>query len=89
LANLFGNHLSSIFSPRSDLNSTPDHTYIVNSFLSSPLPMSLSAKPISPAEIVSVIHKLRPQKSTGHDHITNKIAKTYQKSQSRYLLISI
>ncbi|KAL5234121.1 hypothetical protein ACI65C_001531 [Semiaphis heraclei] len=42
-ANLFGNHLSCIFSPRPDLNSTPDHTNRVNSFLSSPLPMSLTA----------------------------------------------
>jgi len=35
-------------------NCTPDHTNIVNPFLSSPLPTSLPTKPISPAEIVSV-----------------------------------
>jgi hypothetical protein len=52
-ANLFGNHLSSIYSPHPDLNSTPDHANLVNSFLFSSLPISLPVKPISTAEIVS------------------------------------
>lgn len=84
-ANLFGNHLSSIFSPHPDLNSTPVHTNIVNSFFSSPLPMSLPAKPFSPNEIVSVIHKLRPKKSPGHDQITNKIVKNLAKKSILFL----
>jgi len=41
--------------------------------------MSIPAKPISPAEIVSVIQKRRPKKSPGHDKITNKIAKNLSK----------
>lgn len=83
--NLFGNHLSSIFSPHSDLNSTPNHANLVKTFLFSPLPMSLPAKPISPAEIVSVIQKLRPKKSPGHDKITNKIAKNLSKKSILFL----
>ncbi|KAL4126953.1 hypothetical protein QTP88_011151 [Uroleucon formosanum] len=84
-ANLFCDHLSSSFSPHSDLASSPDHVNLVNSFLSSPLPMSLPAKSISPAEIVSVIHKLRPNKSPGHDQITNKIAKNLPKKAILFL----
>jgi hypothetical protein len=41
--------------------------------------MFLPAKLISPTEIVSVIHKLQPKKSPGHDQITNKIAKNLSK----------
>ncbi|KAL4121623.1 hypothetical protein QTP88_014097 [Uroleucon formosanum] len=84
-ANLFCDQLSSSFSPHSDLASSPDHVNLVNSFLSSPLPMSLPAKSISPAEIVSVIHKLRPNKSPGHDQITNKIAKNLPKKAILFL----
>jgi hypothetical protein len=84
-ANLFGNQQSSIFSPHPDLNSTPDHANLVNSFMPSPLPMSLPAKLISLAEIVSVIHKLRPKKSPGHDQITNKIAKNLSKKSILFL----
>jgi hypothetical protein len=47
--------------------------------------MSLLTKPISPAEIVSVIHKLWPKKSTGHDQITNKIAKNLSKKSILFL----
>jgi len=64
-ANLFVNHLSSIFSLHPDLNFTPDHANLVNSFLSSSLPMSFPAKPISSGEIVSVINKLRPKSRLG------------------------
>ena len=84
-ANLFGNHLSSIFFPYPDLNSSSDHINLVNSFLFFPLPMSLPAKPISPAEIVSVIHKLWPKKSPGHDQITNKIAKNFSNKSILFL----
>lgn len=47
--------------------------------------MSLPAKPISPAEIVSVIQKLRPKKYPGHDKITNKIAKNLLKKSIVFL----
>jgi hypothetical protein len=53
--------------------------------LSSSLPISLPAKPISPVEIVSVIHKLRPKKTPGHDQITNKIAKNLSKKSTLFL----
>jgi hypothetical protein len=47
--------------------------------------MSLPAKPISPAEIVSIIHKLRPKKIPGYDQITNKIAKNLSKKLILFL----
>ncbi|KAF0756919.1 Uncharacterized protein FWK35_00014605 [Aphis craccivora] len=50
--------------------------------------MSIPAKPISPAEIVSVIQKRRPKKSPGHDKITNKIAKNLSKKYSVIIMIA-
>lgn len=51
-ANLFGNHLSEIFQPHSDTNyNIKTHINNVQTFLNSPLPMSLPAKPITPQEI--------------------------------------
>jgi predicted transcriptional regulator len=47
--------------------------------------MSLPGKPISPAEIVSVIHKLWPKKSPSHDQIINKIAKNISKKSIMFL----
>jgi hypothetical protein len=47
--------------------------------------MSLPAKPISPSEIVTVIHKLRPNKAPGHDQMTNKIAKNLSKKSILFL----
>jgi len=63
----------------------PGHINQVKSFLSSPFPMSLPAKPISPAEIVSVIHKLRPKKSPGHEQIIYKITKNLPKKSFLFL----
>ncbi|KAL4131520.1 hypothetical protein QTP88_008815 [Uroleucon formosanum] len=83
--NLFGAHLFSTFSPYLEVISMPDHTDLVNSFLSSPLPMSLLAKPIYPSEIVTVIQKLRPNKAPGHDQITNKVAKNLSKKSIMFL----
>ena len=53
-ANLFGNHLFEIFQPHSDLSANiTTHVEDVHTFLDIPLPMSLSAKPITPQEIKS------------------------------------
>jgi hypothetical protein len=84
-ANLFGTHLFSTFSPHPEVISMRDNTDLVNSFLSSPLLMSLPAKPIFPSEIVTVIQKLRPNKAPGHDEITNKIAKNLSKKSIMFL----
>lgn len=86
-ANRFGARLFSTFSPHPEVISMPDNTDLVNSFLSSPLPMSLPAKPISPSEIVTVIQKLRPNKAPGHDQITNKIAKNLSKKSIIYIIL--
>jgi len=75
-ANLFGNHLSEIFQPHSDTNyNITTHIENVQTFLNSPLPMSLPAKPITPQEIKYYITKLHNNKSPGYDLINNKILK--------------
>jgi len=47
--------------------------------------MYFPTKPISSVEIVSVIQKLRPKKSPGHDKIINKIAKNLSKKSILFL----
>jgi len=75
-ANLFGNHPSETFQLHSDTNSNiSTHIENVQTFLNSPLPMSLPAKPITPQEIKYYITKLRNNKSPGYDPINSKILK--------------
>jgi len=87
-SNLFGNHLSLIISPHPDLIFTPGYVNLVKFFLPSYLSLS-PAKPISPAEIMSVIHKLRPKKSPERDLIINKIAKNLPRTLILFLYIYI
>ncbi|KAL4091820.1 hypothetical protein QTP88_026442 [Uroleucon formosanum] len=47
----------------------------VDQFISSPLPMALPASPTTPGEVLSIVKKLRNNKSPGHDLINNKIVK--------------
>jgi len=74
-ANLFGEHLSNIFKPYLDI--TPSSTQLanINDFLDTPLPISLPIKHVSPYEVANLIQRLKPNKSPGHDLITNKILK--------------
>jgi len=76
-ANLFGNHLYKIFQPHSDTDANiTTHEENVQTFLNSPLPMSLPSKPITPQEIKSYITKLHNNKSPGNlSSINNKILK--------------
>lgn len=62
-ANLFSDHLEKIFTPHQEINQNPNHDEHVKNFLSSTLPMSLPAKPVTPSEIVNIIKKLHPKKS--------------------------
>lgn len=72
-ANLFGEHFSNIFKPHTDIHPNIVHLEKINSFLNSPLPMSLPAKHTSPSEIKFLISKLKVKKAPGYDLITNKI----------------
>jgi hypothetical protein len=60
-ANLFG---SNIFKPHTDIYPSTEHLERINSFINSPLPMSISAKHTSPNEIKFLISKLKEKKST-------------------------
>jgi hypothetical protein len=72
-ANTFGRHLSEIFTPYHNITPEPSHLSQIINFLSSPLPMSLPTKQISPNEIKNLIQKLKIKKSHKHNLITNKI----------------
>lgn len=72
-AELFGTHLSNIFTLHSNVNLESTHLDNIARFLDSPLPMSLPAKHTTPNEIKHLISKLKPRKSPGYDLITNKI----------------
>jgi len=74
-ANVFGTHLSNIFTPHSNISPDPNKLNEIEKFLDSPLPMSLPVKHTSPREIKQFILKLKDKKSPGYDLITNKMLK--------------
>ncbi|KAL4098379.1 hypothetical protein QTP88_023004 [Uroleucon formosanum] len=55
-ANLFGEYFSNIFKPHTDIHPSTEHLERINSFIDSPLPMSLPAKHTSPSEIKFLIN---------------------------------
>ncbi|KAL1130676.1 hypothetical protein AAG570_011918 [Ranatra chinensis] len=67
-AQLFANHLCSIFQPFPE--SDPTHTYQVHEFLNSPLPLSLPPSPFNPSDVTYAIQHLPRRKSPGYDLIT-------------------
>jgi hypothetical protein len=74
-ANLFEEHLSNIFKSHNDITSSTKQLVKINDFLDIPLSMSLLIKHVSPNEVANLIQRLKPNKSPGHDLITNKILK--------------
>lgn len=79
-AELLALHFSNVFKPQSIL---PDISHLdqVNKFITSPLPMALSAKYTTPDKISSIAKTLNANKSPGHDqqhafkmvfHVKNK-----------------
>lgn len=82
-ANMFSDHIGKIFTSHQEMNQSSHHDDYINNFLSSPLPMSLL--PAKLAEIVEIIKKLHPKKSSGHDLLTNKIIKNLTKKSILYI----
>jgi len=64
-ANLFGKHLSNIFTPHVNIIPNSEHSETIKQFINSSLPMSLPAKHTSPNEILFLIKKLKDGKSPG------------------------
>jgi hypothetical protein len=81
-ANCFSENLSQTFTPHQFTNHPTLYENNVHKFLSSPLPMSLPAKPITLLEIIQIIKKLYPKKAPEYDLITNKLLKHLSKNQS-------
>lgn len=84
-ANLFGDHLSNVFKPHPDITPSTTQLVKINDFLDTPLPMSLPIKHVSPNEVANVIQRFKPNKSPGHDLITNKILKFLPKKTILFL----
>ncbi|KAL1138214.1 hypothetical protein AAG570_009905 [Ranatra chinensis] len=70
-AQLFANHLRSIFQPSPE--SDPIHSHQVQEYLDSPLPLTLPPSPFSPSEVTYAIQHLPRKKSPGYDLITGEI----------------
>ncbi|KAL1123506.1 hypothetical protein AAG570_002584 [Ranatra chinensis] len=70
-AQLFANHLRSIFQPSPE--SDPIHSHQVQKYLDSPLPLTLPPSPFSPSEVTYAIQHLPRKKSPGYDLITGEI----------------
>ncbi|VVC34312.1 Endonuclease/exonuclease/phosphatase,Reverse transcriptase domain,Zinc finger, CCHC-type, partial [Cinara cedri] len=70
-ADILAQELLGVFKPHL-ISILESHMSTVMESLQSTLPMSLSARPTSPAEIESITKKLANNKSPGHDLISNK-----------------
>ncbi|KAI5729681.1 hypothetical protein M8J76_005309 [Diaphorina citri] len=73
-ANMFGDHLSSVFQPfPPDANADMDKQSEIEQFLDTPCQMSMPIKPISPADIKFALKNIKKNKAPGYDLITGKI----------------
>ncbi|KAI5726243.1 hypothetical protein M8J77_025720 [Diaphorina citri] len=73
-ANMFGDHLSSVFQPfPPDANADVDKQAEIEQFLDTPCQMSMPIKPISPADIKFALKNIKKNKAPGYDLITGKI----------------
>jgi len=71
-SDLLATHLANRFKPQ-DISPYALHLLRVEQFISSPLPMALPASPTSLGEVLSVIKKLKKNKSPGHGGKNNAI----------------
>lgn len=72
-AETFRKHLAAVFQPNH--STSPPPTNEINSFLNSPLPLTLPPKYFSPSEIKTFINNFPLGKSPGFDLITAEIAR--------------
>ncbi|KAL1137772.1 hypothetical protein AAG570_009468 [Ranatra chinensis] len=82
-AQLFANHLRSIFQPSPE--SDPIHTHQVHEFLDSPLPLTLPPSPFSPSDVTYAIQHLPLKKSPGYDLITGEILRHLPRRATLFL----
>lgn len=75
-ADEFASHLHTTFQPHPDVLD-PVHSAHVHDFLTSPLPLSLPPRAITPADVRYVISRLLPRKSPGVDLITSEILRHF------------
>ena len=81
IANGFNNYFINI--GNSLAQDIPDtQTTASDYLLTAPIPNSLFITPTTPDEINEVINKLKPKSSAGHDNISPKLIKKFQKSIS-------
>lgn len=85
-ANIFGVHLSNIFTPHSNISPEQSNLNEILNFLDSPLPILFPMKHTSPSKIKYFILKLKDKKSPRYDLITNKILKFLPKKSKCSLL---
>jgi len=76
---LLATHLTNTFKSHNISPHTP-HLLQVEECISSPLPMALPASPTSPGEVLSVIKKLKKNKSPDHVSISNSTVKNHYPS---------
>jgi hypothetical protein len=73
-SNLLDNHLANTFKAH-NISTDATHMLQLNQFISLSLLMALPAFPITLGEVLSIVKKLKNNKSPGHDHINNKTVK--------------
>lgn len=74
-AELFKNHLANTFQPHADIIDD-ENMNLVETFLNTPLPMSLTAKPFTPNDVKYAIQKYSLKKSPGYNCITAEVARS-------------
>lgn len=79
-AEIFAEHLSTVFQPQSNKEDTD-----VNEYLEAPMQMSHPIKPTSPKEVSKMIKTLRMKKAPGYDLITSKLLKNLPKKAVVFL----
>lgn len=70
-ADLFADHLTSVFKPNETLDNSTDED--IDLFLQQDLQMDLPPRPVSPVEVIKTIKRLDDRKAPGYDLITKEV----------------
>jgi len=74
-AELFKEHLANTFQPHADIINV-ENINLVETFLNTPLPMSLPVKSFTPNDVKFAIQKYSLKKSPGYDYITAEVTRS-------------